>query len=155
MSDTPKRTGPVVANLAGRVKTIEERPASVGERGESAYEVAKRNGYTGTESQWIESLRGASGRDGSPKRVEQHTGTVAGGQGVATIAFPVAFASPPLCTVVDGWSGAQMITGEVTATTTTTATVVVRRSRGTLALSAGPFETAPNGTTVKIQAIGD
>lgn len=32
--------------------------------GDSAYEVALRNGFTGSEAEWIESLQGADGRDG-------------------------------------------------------------------------------------------
>ena len=32
--------------------------------GESAYEIAVRNGYKGTESQWLESLKGNNGQDG-------------------------------------------------------------------------------------------
>ena len=39
----------------------------VGEKGQnglSAYEVAVKNGFVGTESQWLESLKGASGEDG-------------------------------------------------------------------------------------------
>lgn len=34
-------------------------------RGESAYEVAVRNGFSGTEAEWLESLKGKDGRDGS------------------------------------------------------------------------------------------
>ncbi len=33
--------------------------------GESAYEIAVRNGYQGTESQWLESLKGKNGNDGT------------------------------------------------------------------------------------------
>lgn len=36
-----------------------------GQRGESAYEVAVRLGYVGTESQWLTSLHGVDGRDGA------------------------------------------------------------------------------------------
>jgi hypothetical protein len=45
-----------------------------------------------------------------------------------------------------------MITGGVTAQTLTGATVSVMRSRGTLALSSGPFEVAPN-TALTIRVI--
>ena len=33
--------------------------------GESAYEIAVKNGFTGTEAEWLESLKGADGTDGS------------------------------------------------------------------------------------------
>ena len=36
---------------------------SVG-RGESAYDIAVRYGFTGTEQEWLASLRGADGKDG-------------------------------------------------------------------------------------------
>ncbi|ORE91013.1 hypothetical protein [Aurantimonas sp. 22II-16-19i] len=142
MSNTPKRTGPVVADLSRRVKTIEEAPPPVA--------VPGPQGEPGPKGD-----PGTAGTAGRPKRVEHHTGTVSGSQGVAIVTFAPPFAVPPLCTVIDGWEGTQQITGAVTATTTTSATGSVRRSRGTLALSAGPFETAPAGTTVKVQAIGD
>lgn len=35
-------------------------------QGFSAYEVAKQNGYVGTEAQWLESLHGPKGADGAP-----------------------------------------------------------------------------------------
>lgn len=35
-------------------------------QGFSAYEVAKQNGYVGTEAQWLESLHGPKGNDGAP-----------------------------------------------------------------------------------------
>ena len=35
-------------------------------QGFSAYEVAKQNGYVGTEAQWLESLHGPQGDDGAP-----------------------------------------------------------------------------------------
>ena len=38
--------------------------ASCGEAGESAYEIAVRNGFTGTEAEWLDSLKGEKGADG-------------------------------------------------------------------------------------------
>jgi hypothetical protein len=35
-----------------------------GSGGESAYQIAVRNGFNGTEAEWLESLRGSDGRDG-------------------------------------------------------------------------------------------
>ena len=39
--------------------------ASCGEAGESAYDIAVRNGFTGTEAEWVESLKGEKGADGA------------------------------------------------------------------------------------------
>ena len=38
--------------------------ASCGEPGESAYEIAVRNGFPGTEQEWLASLKGDKGADG-------------------------------------------------------------------------------------------
>ena len=38
--------------------------ASCGEAGESAYDIAVRNGFTGTEAEWLDSLKGEKGADG-------------------------------------------------------------------------------------------
>jgi len=97
---------------------------------------------------------GPKGDRGAPRRVERYTGTVTGGNGMATVTFP-AFASPPMGKVIDGWNGEQQITGMVVSTTTTTASVAVRRSRGSLLLSNGPYEIAPAGSVVMIELIGD
>jgi hypothetical protein len=37
-----------------------------GRNGLSAYEVAKKNGFTGTEQEWLESLKGPEGPKGDP-----------------------------------------------------------------------------------------
>lgn len=41
-----------------------ESMSLIGPAGKSAYQIAVDNGYTGTEEQWLESLKGARGRDG-------------------------------------------------------------------------------------------
>lgn len=97
---------------------------------------------------------GATGPAGTPKRVERYTANT-NSSGVATFTFSPAFTSPPDIEVVTGWSGDQMIAGGVTAQTLTGATVLVKRSRGTLLLTSGPFETAPAGVSVTIRAIGN
>jgi autotransporter adhesin len=52
----------------GAIDDINERIVAVGgvqgEQGESAYEVAVSNGFAGTESAWLDSLRGPSGPSG-------------------------------------------------------------------------------------------
>jgi hypothetical protein len=36
----------------------------IGQKGDSAYQVAVKNGFVGTETEWLESLKGADGKDG-------------------------------------------------------------------------------------------
>lgn len=91
---------------------------------------------------------------GAPKRVERYTATT-NASGLATFTFSPAFTTPPDIEVIDGWAGDQMITGGVTAQSLTGAAVQVKRSRGTLLLTSGPFETAPAGVSVTIRAIGN
>lgn len=98
---------------------------------------------------------GATGAAGTPKRIERYTGTVVGSLGIAKIDFPAAFAAPPLGQVVTTWDGAQMITGQVTETTKTSATVKVMKSVATLLLNASPFGVAPAGQVVTIDVLGN
>lgn len=98
---------------------------------------------------------GAAGAPGAPRRIERYTGTVVGTNGIATITFPTAFAAPPLGDVVTTWDGPQMVTGQVTNTTTTTATVKVMKSVGTLLLNSAPFGVAPAGQIVTIDVFGN
>lgn len=39
-------------------------PGQKGEKGDSAYDIAVENGFVGTESEWLESLKGADGNNG-------------------------------------------------------------------------------------------
>jgi hypothetical protein len=87
-------------------------------------------------------------------RIEKYTGTVAGGAGAAAVTFSPAFKSAPVAFFVESWSGNQMISGQVTATTATGCTVQAMISQGTLLLNTAPFATAPNGTVVNVIAIG-
>lgn len=54
--------GETVSLTSGLIP-VEAAPYQIvqGKPGESAYEVAVRHGYTGTEAEWLESLRGATG----------------------------------------------------------------------------------------------
>ncbi|WP_268915634.1 collagen-like domain-containing protein [Aureimonas psammosilenae] len=100
---------------------------------------------------------GPAGKDAVGPRIERYSGAVVGSAGIATITWAKPFTAPPLGKVIDGWGGAngtQQITGRVTATTTTTATVAVRRSKGTLLLTDGPYEVAPAGTAIEIEVTG-
>lgn len=91
---------------------------------------------------------------GAPKRVERYTVTT-NASGVATFTFTPAFTAPPDIEVITGWSGDQMVSGGVTSQTLNGCTVLAKISRGTLALSTGPFQTAGSGVSVTIRAIGN
>jgi hypothetical protein len=58
--------------------------------GNSAYQVAKVNGYTGTESQWLASLVGPTGPQGPPGITNAHQSvvTMSTGAGAASTYFP-------------------------------------------------------------------
>ena len=49
-------------SLEERIKALEEGAA--GSNGKSAYEIALDNGFNGTESEWLDSLKGKDGKDG-------------------------------------------------------------------------------------------
>lgn len=61
--------GGALDDLDGRVTTLEQTPAggpgTQGPAGDSAYQVAVNNGYTGNEQQWLDSLKGENGSNGS------------------------------------------------------------------------------------------
>jgi len=44
---------------------IQGKPGKDGENGKSAYEIAKDNGFIGTEQEWLDSLTGKPGKDGN------------------------------------------------------------------------------------------
>ena len=48
--------------LFGETKTVQ---GAKGEDGLSAYEIAKKNGFEGTETEWLASLKGADGKTGA------------------------------------------------------------------------------------------
>lgn len=93
---------------------------------------------------------GATGPAGTPRRVERYTAT-SNTSGIATYSWP-ACATAPDVDIIHGWVGDQMTGGGVTAQTNSGASVLVKRSRGTLLLTSGPFETAPN-TALTIRVI--
>lgn len=93
---------------------------------------------------------GATGPAGTPRRVERYTAT-SNASGVATYSWTACTTAPDV-DVIHSWVGDQMIGGGVTAQTNSSATVLVKRSRGTLLLTSGPFETAPS-TPLTIRVI--
>jgi hypothetical protein len=95
---------------------------------------------------------GPKGDPGTPLRVEPYTVT-SNASGVATFTFSPAFTVINDISVKTGWVNDQQVGGGVTSQTLTGATVLVKRSRGALLLTTGPFETAPN-TPVSIVVTG-
>ncbi len=71
------------------------------EGGDSAYETAVKNGFVGTEAQWLASLHGEDGRDGSAvglgaiQNWVEYTGQAAGSSGISVI-VPVTAGDPPM-----------------------------------------------------------
>lgn len=96
---------------------------------------------------------GATGPAGTPKRVARFTGNT-DATGVATIAFSPAFTTLDDVDVITGWSGDQMVAGGVTQQSVSGCKVAVKVSRGTLLLTAGPFQTAGAGVSITVRAIG-
>lgn len=93
------------------------------------------------------------GLSAPPKRIARFTGTSTAA-GTATIAFDPPFKTLDDVDVILGWSGDTMISGGVTAQSLTGCTVLVKVSRATLLLSAGPFQTAGAGVSITVRAIG-
>ncbi len=65
-------------------------------RGFSAYEIAVQNGYAGTESEWLESLKGAPGQDASPVTVNNRSAV----DGNITLRAGDIYVQPGLATTV-------------------------------------------------------
>jgi hypothetical protein len=97
--------------------------------------------------QEIKSIRG------SVPRVVRFSGTT-NASGIATIVFSPAFTSLPDVQPITGWNADQMVSGAITNLTLTGCSVTVKVSRGTLALSSGPFQTAGSGVSITVRAIG-
>lgn len=95
---------------------------------------------------------GATGPAGTPTRIETYTAT-SNAQGIATFTFSPAFAAIADIRVKSGWVGDQEVGGGEIARSLTGCTIQVKRSRGTLLLTTGPFENAPN-TAVSIVVYG-
>jgi hypothetical protein len=98
---------------------------------------------------------GPTGADGKPRRVERYT-QPANASGVATFTWPACTATPDV-DVIPGWitigGVQQMVTGGVTSQTASGATVAVKISQGTIALSGTPFRQADTGTASTVRVI--
>lgn len=62
------------------------KTGDTGETGKSAYEMAKLNGYTGTVTEWLASLKGADGKDGATGAAGKDGKTGANGKSAYEIA---------------------------------------------------------------------
>ena len=96
--------------------------------------------------------QGAPGPAGTPKRIERYTGT-SDATGAGTVTFSPAFSAPPVVEPSITWNGAQMVVASASNVTATGCTITVMRSKGTLVLTSGPFELAPN-TAFRVLALG-
>ena len=94
---------------------------------------------------------GAQGPAGTPTRIETYTAT-SNASGIATFTFP-AFTEILDIRIKPTWNADQYVGGGVTGQTLTGCTVLVKRSRGALLLTTGPFETGPS-TAVTIVVYG-
>ena len=63
------------AGIVPTVKGDTGEPGADGTDGKSAYEIAVDEGYIGTESEWLESLKGADGADGVSPQIDVKTST--------------------------------------------------------------------------------
>ncbi|MCC4257014.1 hypothetical protein [Sphingobium lactosutens] len=98
-------TNAQVQELSQDVNTMIELAAEIIENGveggDSAYETAVKNGFVGTEQQWLDSLHGEDGRDGSQVGLgaivnwNEYTGQAAGSSGMSVI-VPVTAGDPPM-----------------------------------------------------------
>ncbi|WP_081324058.1 YadA-like family protein [Xanthomonas translucens] len=66
--NTYNNVGAALTDLDGRLTTVEQNPGggtgTQGPAGDSAFQVAVNNGYSGTEQQWLDSLKGETGAQG-------------------------------------------------------------------------------------------
>ena len=54
-----------LTNTVGQIKEyVDSKAGTSGTAGKSAYEIAVDNGFVGTETEWLESLKGSDGKDG-------------------------------------------------------------------------------------------
>ena len=64
---TPDLYAQLLKKIDGKIASLHDgKDGKDGENGKSAYEIAVQNGYDGTESDWLESLKGQKGDTGEP-----------------------------------------------------------------------------------------
>lgn len=87
-------------------------------------------------------------------RCEHVSGAVVNSGTAVAVTFVKPFVTAPVLLAVPSWILDQKVEPTATEITKTGAKVLVKRSRGTLALSAGPFENAGAGTPFTMLALG-
>ena len=64
---TPDLCAQLLKKIDGKIASLHDgKDGKDGERGKAAYEIAVENGYDGTETDWLESLKGQKGDTGEP-----------------------------------------------------------------------------------------
>lgn len=64
---TPDLYAQLLKKIDGKIASLHDgKDGKNGENGKSAYEIAVQNGYDGTETDWLESLKGQKGDTGEP-----------------------------------------------------------------------------------------
>ncbi|WP_407529459.1 hypothetical protein [Methylobacterium oryzisoli] len=97
-------------------------------------------------------LQPADTLSGTLGRIGIHTATC-NASGVAT--FVWTYSVVLMAWIKVTWSGQQMICGDFTTYSATGGTAQGMVSRGTLALSSGPFTTAPSGAVLTAIVVGN
>lgn len=95
--------------------------------------------------------QGPAGANATPEVVASKV--VTAGVAVA-VKFAKTYSTPPVVNSRTTWNGQQMVVGQASNITTTGCSVTVMQSRGSLLLSAGPFEPAAAGQSFEILVIG-
>ncbi|MDJ0087707.1 hypothetical protein [Pantoea allii] len=96
----------------------------------------------------------ASALSAIPK-TEIVTGKVVTAGVKVAVKFAKTYTNPPVVQPSSTWAGQQVVVGEATDITTTGCNVTVMQSKGTLLLTAGPFEPAAAGSSFKMLVIGN
>lgn len=133
--------GDVVNGVLALLIGPEGKPGLLGPEGKSAYELAKQNGYSGTEAEWLVSLVGASGKSAYDlAREKGFIGTqeewlrsligTPGGAGAAGAAGAAGVAGAGI-TVASEAAGANCANGGYRLTSTTGVSYVCNGTNGT------------------------
>lgn len=88
-------------------------------------------------------------------KTEIVTGKVVTAGVKVAVKFAKSYTNPPVVQPSSTWAGQQVVVGEATDITTTGCNVTVMQSKGTLLLTAGPFEPAAAGSSFKMLVIGN
>ena len=95
-----------------------------------------------------DSVKGDKGDPGTPKRIELYASSVSG-----KVVFKPAFAAAPVVTPNPLVVGGQLVLAIPSNVTANGCDVTILRSRGTLVLTSGPFETV-TGVAGSVLALG-